>query len=250
MRLAEEHGDALGIILVESQGATFDQMERFVWDQGWMGNSAMWTSEAPVDSKSNYLPSYAFIDAQGNVIARGNPIEDHGKIEDMIAEQLKAAQRVPENTPKSLEKAWKEFLAGKPNKAIEAARKVVEKGAEDVAAAQDLILEFTTRLEKRLAFIERQADQGFVSLAKSNFDAFQRGASGVTEIADAVKALDEKLASEAMAKELAAEQALESALSKCYEDGLDEKSAKRLAKLAESHPGTKAAERAQRLSRL
>jgi hypothetical protein len=39
-------------------------------------------------------------------------------------------------------------------------------------------------------------------------------------------------------------------LEKCYEDGLDEKAAKRLAKLAETHTGTKAAERALRLSRL
>ncbi|MEZ5978157.1 MAG: hypothetical protein R3F34_08070 [Planctomycetota bacterium] len=246
--MAKELGDTIGIVMVESQGATFDEMERFAWDNGWMGTSAMWTLERPVDSKSNYLPSYVLLDNNGYVLSRGNPIEDHGKIEDMIDEQLKLAKKAPDDAPKALDKAWKEFLGGKYQKGIEAAQKVAEKGDEDAEAAKALITEFEERIGTELALIERRIEAGWCVEAKSGYDAFSRAARGVEAVADRMKTVEEKFDSEDFKREFEAEEALNGILEDAHDDGITKKVVKKLEKHVERYDGTKAADRAKRLS--
>lgn len=250
MKLAEEFGEDLGIILAECQGATFDQMERFVWDQGWMGNHALWSLERPVQMTGNGLPHYVLLGADGRVLSSGHPESDHGKIVELIEGELKSASRVPKDTPKELEKAWKEFNAGKWAKGIELARALGDAGGDGAAAAQELSFEFEARVGAKVARVERMLEQGCIAEATTLLGDLENQARGVEAVAERLTKLRESLASDAVKKEAEAEAALAAILEKCYEDGLDEKSSKRLAKLAEAHAGTKAGERALRLSRL
>jgi hypothetical protein len=258
MRLVEKHGDAIGVIMSDSravkageQFAKFDEMERFVWNQGWMGNGVLWTLERPVQipPESN-LPYYVLLDIEGRVIARGNPTDDHERIDELIDEQLKAAARVPKDTPKELEKAWKEFLAGKWAKGIELARAASESTGAGAAPAEQLVLTFESRIEAKVARLERLLEGGGVAEATVWLADLENKARGVEVVAERLTKLRETLESEATKKEGEAEAALSNVLRKCYDDGIDEKAAKLLAKLAETHTGTKAGERASRLSQL
>ena len=250
LKLAAEFGEDLGIIFAECQGATFDQMERFVWDQGWMGNHALWSLERPVQMTGDGLPHYVLLSAEGRVLSSGHPESDHSKIVDLIEAELKSAGRVPKDTPKELEKAWKEFNAGKWAKGIELARTLGDSGTPGAEAAQELSFVFEARVTAKVARVERMLEQGCFADATARLGELEKKAVGVAAVAERLTKLRETLASDATKKEAEAEAALLSMLEKCYEDGLDEKAAKRLAKLAETHTGTKAAERALRLSRL
>lgn len=249
MKLAKEYGDDLQVILVECQGTGDLETERFVWEKGWMGGPAMWTSERPMNAGMRGIPHYVLLGNDGSVLSKGYSVADKSKVEDLIAEQVKDRGDAPEDAPKSIRKAYGEFADGDYAKALEICRKAIEKG-DDVDDAQRLIDELVLRMERRLQFIERRLDEGYAIEAQADFEAFADAAEGVSEIADQVATLGERFESEAFEAELEAQEDLEKVLSKAYDDGIDEKTVRKLEKLAEEHAGTVTAERALHLATL
>ncbi|QDU83871.1 hypothetical protein Pla163_09720 [Planctomycetes bacterium Pla163] len=249
MELAKEYGDDLQVILVECQNTGDLETERFTWDKGWMGGPAMWSSERPMNAGMDGIPHYVLLGNDGTVLSKGYSVADKSKVEDLIAEQVKARGDAPDDAPKSLKKAYAEFAKGKYQKAIEVAEKAIEKG-DDVDAARQLIDSLTLKMERRLQLIERQLGAGEAVLAKANFEAFVDAARGVDAVADQIATLTETFDSEETKREIEADETLQRTLKKAFDDGIDSKTAKKLEKLAEDYAGTKCAERAKHLATL
>jgi tetratricopeptide (TPR) repeat protein len=249
VELAKEFGDDLQVILVECQGTGDLETERFTWDKGWMGGPAMWSSERPMNAGMDGIPHYVLLGNDGTVLSKGYSVADKSKVEDLIAEQVKARGDVPDDAPKSLKKAYTEFAKGKYQKAIEVAEKAIEKG-DDAAAARELIDALTLKMERRLQLIERQLGAGEAVLAKANFDAFVEAARGVEAVADQIVTMTETFDSEETKREIEADETLQRTLKNAFDDGIDSKTAKKLEKLAEDYAGTKCAERAKHLATL
>lgn len=247
IELANQYGDDLHVILVESQGSSQDEAERFAWGKGWMGSPALWTTERPVVSGANGLPNYVLLGADGAVLSKGSSTRDKSKVEDLIADAVSNLGDPPDDAPKSLKKAYSSFADGDFDKAIATCEKAIEKG-DDVDAAEALIDEFVGRLESRIAFMGRMIDDGFAIEAQTHFEAFEKGAEDVVAIAESFAALSERFESDAFEAELDAQTALEKALKKAYADGIDSKTAKKLRDIAEDHAGTVTAERASHLA--
>jgi len=247
VKLAKEYGDDLQVILVEVQGATAEDAERFAWGKGWMGGPAIWTTERPMSSGINGIPHYVLLGNDGTVLSKGYSVADKSKVEDLIEEQVKDAGDAPEDAPKSLRKAYEAFAEGDYEKAIATCEKAIEKG-DDANAAQNLIDDFVLRMERRMQFIGRMLDDGFAIEAQARFETFEDGAEDVPRVADSLATLRERFESDGFEAELEAQEALEKALKGAYEDGIDEKTAKKLRKVAEDHAGTVNAGRAEHLA--
>lgn len=249
MKLAKEYGDALQVILVESQGTGDLETERFAWEKGWMGGPAMWTSERPMNAGMRGIPHYVLLGNDGSVLSKGYSVADKNKVEDLIEEQVKDRGEAPEDAPKSLKKAYAEFADGDYAKALAICEKAIEKG-DDVEAARALIDAFVLRMERRAQLIERRLADGFAIEAQEDFEAFADAAEDVAQIAERVASLRETFESEAFEAELDAQEDLEKVLSKAYDDGIDDKVVRKLEKLVEEHAGTVTAERARHLATL
>mgnify|MGYP001445454962 CR=1 FL=1 len=141
LKLQEEYGDQIQVIFVESQGATGDAAEKFAFQRKWLSGHSMWTTERPFDSGSRGLPNFVLLSNDGEVLLKGNPMAMKGKIEDAIAAEVRKTKKAPADTPKALEKAWKEFRKGEYSKAITAAQKAATKPEveEDATAAAELL---------------------------------------------------------------------------------------------------------------
>ncbi len=249
MKLAQQYGDDLAILLVECQGATDDKMASFALGKKWLGNGAMWTTERVFNLGFEGIPHSALLSPEGEIVLAGYTQEIHGQLEEKIAELVEATKRAPADAPKSLHKAWKDFGKGNYANAIDAARKVSESATGDEATrATETIALFEQRIGARIDRAEWQVANGFAS-------------GGVGRLAELAKALDDQSAlgqrvADLLAKaradgaELDASEALAKLERKLYEEGPDEKLAKRLIDLAEDHEGTRSAARARRLASL
>ena len=79
VKMSQNYGDDLGIVMVESQGAGTEGMARFCLERKWLGNSAMWTTERPVVTGARGIPNYVLLSNEGRVLMMGNPLADHSQ---------------------------------------------------------------------------------------------------------------------------------------------------------------------------
>ena len=84
VKLKEEYGSDLAVILVECQGADEQKFMKFAAARKWLGREMMWTRERPFMTGAKGLPNYALLDETGKIVSMGNPLRDHGKITDEI----------------------------------------------------------------------------------------------------------------------------------------------------------------------
>jgi len=250
IKLQAEYADVLQVIFVESQGAKPDENERFALNMKWLGGQAMWTTERPFSTSSRGLPSCALLDANGVVLESGSNSSIGGRLEDHIEAWVKARKKLPKDRPKDLKKAWTYWQKGKLADAVEECVELEAEGGDVAAAARELKAEVTAGVDSRFAAIEWMLESGYP------LDAL----TAVEELADEVEdheawsercaGIVERLEGEDLAAELEAAEDLAKLEEKLYEEGSDEKLAKKLTKLAEKHPGTKVAERARHLAKL
>lgn len=247
IKKAHEYGDDLAIIFVECQGATPEAMERFAWEHGWMGTSALWTSERPVTAEGNGLPSCALIGADGRVILKGNPLTLHSKLVEAIEEEIASAADLPEGAPKSLKSAYKALAKGDFAKAHDEASDVVADGDGDAPAAEAFLKDLEARIDGRLARVSWLVSNGHPLRGEALLEDLASGVKGLEAYEAKVAELEATFESDEVQAELDADKAFSKIEEKLFEEGLDEKLLKKVAKVVEKHEGTKVAARAERV---
>lgn len=248
LKLKEQYGDDLAVLFVEVQGADEETAEAFAWRQKWMAYGAMWSTERPVTVEGNTIPKFALLDTEGNVLLKGNPLDQKKQIEEAIADQVKKAKGAPLGTPPKLAKPWATFAKGDVGGALAALDKLVA-DPEVGEAAKAARTEMETRTKARIARGTWMIDNGFPSEAAEHLGALSKSLKGAPELEKTVAT--ELARAKTPGPELDAANALAGVVAKMKKDKpFDEGLVKSLEKLAEKHAGTKAAERAQHLVKL
>ena len=247
IKLKEEFGDALAVVLVESQGADEERFMKFAAKKKWLGRDLMWTRERPFSTGARGLPNFVLLDEEGRVVLKGNPLSMHGQIEDEIGAAIARARKGPRNLPKAASKVRSLASKGQWAKAQKQLDRDLPKASgSDAAALEAEAAELDRRFDAELARATWLLENGHPLRAEELAGALMKGAKGddaltarVQSVLDLVEAADDEVAA---AKALAR---LEASL---YEDGPDAKLASRITKVAEKHAGTRVAKRATRLA--
>lgn len=247
IKKAREFGDDLAVIFVESQGATEERMERFAWDRGWMGTSAMWTREAPFRTGSRGLPNFALIGADGKILMKGHPMSMQSKVVKAIEEEIKKGKGAPDGSPKALKSAYKALAKGDYAKAHDAAAKIAAKEGDDAAAATAFIESLEKRMGKEIARVEYLLKNGYALQADALYDELRAGAKGNDDFEARVAALTETMDTDEVSDEMKLDKAFGKLEEKLHESGLDEKLLKKLRKMAEKNEGSRVMQRARRI---
>ena len=248
IKRAEEFGDQLQTIFVESQGHTMADALTMAYDRGWMGTNAAWTIERVCSSGSGTLPSFVLISSEGKVLMKGNPLAMHSKIEDAIRADIEAAGAGPAEAPKAVRDAYSQFAKGKWAKAIEAAQKLAAAGGEDGSAAEQALRSFEQRIAAELKQAGAMIEQGLLIQADARVSALAKQLKG-SEQAAQVAELEAQISSPENKDEYAADKAFQKLHEKLNDKGLDD-NAGQLEKFIDKHEGSKAAARAAALLEL
>lgn len=245
VEMQRQYGDDLQVVFVESQGHDLAAIERLAFESKWTGSNAVWTTERPFDVGLDGIPHFALLDVDGQIILQGYTSELHGKLEELVAEQVELVRKGPRGLAKELKGAWKLRAKGEFAKALEEARKADAAGAPDVAGFTRAV---ETAAETQLRRLEWWADNGRAHLAADAAPAFALRVAGMEGVGERAKALAERLAGDEAKAELEASKELARAEADLSEEGFESRNVlKKLEKLAAKHPGTKAAARASHL---
>lgn len=256
LKLQEEFKDSLQTVFVEVGRANDAQMSAFAIDRGWYGgdgsDSAIWTKERPFDVGTGSIPAFALMDESGKVILSGTTSRMHKQIEEAIEEHDKARSKGPDDLPKSVAKLHVDMAKGKFGASLAAARKLSIDGTArdpEVQPAAALAVEaFESRLSADLKRIDWRIGRGDYDTAESDLKSLQKALKGCD---DWIEKVDERLTaleSDDLAEERKAAKALSKLEKKLYSKGTDKVKASTLRSLAEKHPGTRAAARAEELA--
>lgn len=243
VKLKENYGSDLAVILVECQGADEDKFMKFAAKKKWLGREMMWTAERPFITGSRGLPNYALLDETGKIVSMGHPGTDHKKIKTEIEAAIARAKKGPKNLDKKAAKVRKLRIKGEWAKARATLAK--EEAKADGATALALTSE-KEELERSFASLiargEWLFENGYPRRAQDLVATLVKGSKRddvlLGRLDELATKIDEADAELDAAKDLSR---LERAL---FEDGPDDKLSKRLSKLALKHAGTKVASRA------
>lgn len=246
IKLQAEYGDDLQVIFVESQGATAEVAEAFSLKMKWLGGKSMWTTERPVNSSSGSLPHCALLDASGKVVLTGNPLALHKEIEETLQTARKQMQKGPEDVPRDVAKAWKDFSKGKLGAALTAAEKLAESQDEAIArSAAEALTAFRARIDAEISRAARLLEGGYYQDAEDLLDDLVKETKGLERYAESVAEVQAHLEDKELEAERSAEKKLLRLERQLFSEGMEEGILRQLEKLAEKETGTKAAERAR-----
>jgi hypothetical protein len=249
LQLQKKHGEDLQVLLVEVGGADATAMQRFALEYRWLGGRALWTTENPLPSAALTVPWGVVVSSWGEVLFAGNSLEQNAQLVAAIENDLEARRRGPPGTPRGLARAWAEFEKGRPARAL-ALAEAARDDAELRGAAQVALDVFGRRIETRLGRVSTLIEAGRLTQAEERLAALARSLSGRDEFVSQLEQLRARLDDEGLDAEREADKALVKLEHKLFAEGLDDRLARSLEKLAEKHTGTRAAERARRLARL
>jgi len=255
IKLQEEYGDKVQVVFVSVGKDTPDQVQAFALKKKWLGGRAMWTSEPPFETGMKTIPAAVLVSSQGEVLVVGDPGEIHGKIVDLIDEDLDQQRKGPKDAPDAVKKAYAEFAKGGWAKAIAAAQLVVDKPpAKDadatVAAAKAALESFNKSIESRFALVDKLVEVGQFDRALAELDAIGKAVKGHAELSGRQAEALAKVNGPDLAAERDAAAELAKLEKKLYANGPEDGSAKQLRAFAEKHSGTKAAARAEYLAEI
>ncbi len=245
LKLQDEYGDALQVVLVECQGTPRDQFEAFAWRRKWMGTAALWTEEQPVPMNGNMLPESALIGVDGHVVIQGNPVTLGNKLEEALAAEVQKSKEPPADAPAALRPAWSAFLGDDVTAALAACDRV---GTNEAEATREL---FIARTKQRIARAQRMFDEGRVLAAQTLAARLAKAVKGSGEL--------ETLALEAVqrggAPELALERDGDKEVSAFFaeiakREPFDDANVRRAETLAAKYSGTKSGARAAHFAEL
>ena len=244
LKLQEELGDDITVLFVQSQEATDQEAEKFVYTHKWYNERSLWVTETPFDTGNHGLPNYALLSNDGEVLAMGDPRSDHSKIQDLIKEQLKIAKKGAKGMAASCVKATADFEKGDIAAAINSLGSAPE---AEKAAADKLKSSLETRAFAKVARLDWYIEAAAFDRADKLLSVLQKGVAGHEKLEAAVKQLSDKLADKEMAQEREAGKALAKVEKLIAGGGLDDVAVKQLKALTSKYPKTRAAKRADHL---
>ncbi len=248
VKMAEEYGDDVAIVFAEAQGHSIQEVEKLALQSKWFGNSAMWTTERPVPSDAKGIPDCVLLDIEGRPILRGNPLAIHKELEEAIANELKKIKHGPDDLPKDLRDAWRDFARGKWSDAIAAADKVADSAGDDATlaeAAKKYADQWRAGATKTVESIGRMIDQGYYEKAEQKLKHLVDDLKGLDDVHQQAVALQEKLDSKDLESERKAENALRKMEDQLFKKGARNFKPKPFERLVDKYPNTKAAEQAK-----
>lgn len=243
--LAEEYGDDLVVIFVESQGASRAQAELYAYGRKWMGAGAMWTTEAPFQAGSPGLPATVLLSSDGEVLLTGNPLELRQKIDDAVEAEVETVRKGPKGLARSLRRSWIDFANGKYASAFSGARDHLD--GKDGDSAVEVLAVFDRRLQRRIARVERMIAGGHYLEAAERLEDLAKGVRGLEDYEGAVQHLRARLAADDLEDELAAARAFAKIQAKAWDEGLERGVLRSLERFLSRYPESRAAERARHL---
>lgn len=248
IRLQEEYGDKIQVLLVECQNSSDKEIVKKQLMYKWLGGNAAWTKERPFRVDSPGLPYFALLDADGRVVMTGLTNSMHTQIKESIAEMVKNAKKAPADLPKPVGKAVVDIRKGEYVKANAVLAKLIEKpGGSDPAALQAAAQTAQTQLlaaaEGELKRAQWMAKNGYPVAAMDLHKSLAKRAKGLPGLQEQLKELGDMLTSADMKDEVSAAKELNKLESKFYED-YKGKYRKKFLKIAEKYGSTAVAARA------
>ena len=247
VKRAEELGDDLTVMFVEVGQKNMKQVEAFAYGKGWMGTPAMWTKGKPFLTGARTIPYFVLLSAEGKVLLKGNPMRLKSQLDETIQSEIQKAVGRPEDLPKSLKKAWGELEKGRYAKALAEAGKIVEKGGDDVAAAQEVSQRIEAEIQRDAKDVRWSIDNGYLVEADDMLSQLAKDLKKSEAHGELLAKLQQAL-DDAPEDELKAAKALAKLQEKLYEDGLKSKHVKELERIAKKYMGTKSGDRALHLA--
>ena len=250
IKLQREYGDAIQVILVESQNSGFQQSVGFAMARKWLGSNAIWTSGHLFSTGSNGLPNFALLSPTGEIVLMGSSNQMHSQVVDAIEEMVKNGSNAPEGAPSAVAKGYADFGAGKWAKGQAALIKARDKAKTDGdrASAVDGLNALESALSSSVTRVSWLAENGYPMRAQDLAKSLQKGVKGQPALEEQVATLAEVLSSEQFQAEVAAAKALTKLEAKLYEDVKNEKLVEKLSDVVDDHLGTKVAKRASELA--
>jgi len=251
LKLQEELGDDITCLFVESQNATPEQAEKFIYSKRWQNDRSIWTTEHPFSVATEGLPSGALLGNDGSVLWTGRPTSDHSKIVEMVNEQIKLAKKGAKGMSPTALKAIGEYEKGN----YAAALKMLDAGAtgsgpeaEQMTEATKLHHSLETRTKAKFARLDWYVENGDYEKADKLLATLQKGVAGDEKFEASAKTSADKLAAKELEKEREAAKAL-TKVQKLLLDGkgLDDVAVKQLTAVTTKYPNTRAAKRASHL---
>lgn len=252
LRLLEDHGDRMHLLVVEPKGCE-RRLESEALRQGWLARDAMWTCEEPFPTGSPYMPVAYVLDAEGEVVFRGNPIRNQSTLRDSVDREIAAAVQPPQGTPKVLEGAWQAFHSGQIAQAIQIAEAVragaVKAAQVDLARqATEAKGEFTDRTLERLDRVQWMMENGAILRAESALAVLRVAVDSHGPLEDRVLEVETGMATPAMQRELSAARQLQPLEAEFMRGSGGKALVARLRQIADTFDGTHAARRANYLA--
>ena len=255
IKLQEEYGDKIQVVFVSVGNDSPEAVQAFALAKKWLGGRALWTNEVPFETGLDYIPSAVLLDSSGKVLIIDNPSSAHSKIVDLIDEDLDQLKKGPKDVPDPVRKAWQEFNKGGWAKGIAMAQALVDKppstdGEKVVASAKAALESFNKTIDGRFARADVYVTAGLYDRALAELEAVAKAVKGHAELTKRLADAQATINGEPLKPEREAATELAKLEKKLYANGPDKGSAKSLLAFAEKHPGTKAAERAERLAEI
>ncbi|MEM7305118.1 MAG: hypothetical protein AAF682_00540 [Planctomycetota bacterium] len=247
LRMQQEFGDDIQVILVEVGGVSDQQLASYVLGKGWMGSPAMWTTERPVRTEEVEIPSFVLLSTEGEVALKGLTDEHQSSLDDAVGGLIRS--KPPKELPRGLNRAWTECNDGNYAKAHDIASKFVEDERDDGvkrAAGERVLKMIRERLDSRFQRVGWMMDNGYPIEAMEMLDELRKGVKGMAKREEAIRTIEQRLATPEMKLEVEAQKALAKVEKKLYEDP-SVRYVKQLQKIVEKYPRTKSAERASKL---
>jgi len=248
IRLQEEYGDKIQVLLVECQGSDDQAIVDKQLMYKWLGGNTAWTKERPFHVESPGLPYFALLDADGKIVMSGLTNSMHTQIKESIAEMVKNSKKASGDLPKPVGKAMVDVRKGDYAKANAVLNKLIAKpGGPDPAAlqtaAQTAQGQLMARAEGEVKRAVWMAKNGYPVAAVDLNKSLLKRAKGLPGIQDQMAELNELLTSDEMKAEIAAAKELNKLELKFYDD-YKGKFKKKFQKIVEKYGHTAVANRA------
>jgi hypothetical protein len=252
VKLQQEFGDRLQVIFVESQGTGHEKSVGFALKAGWLGNNAIWTSQRPFSTGSGGLPSFALLDANGQVVLKGSSNAMHSQIVNEIERMVGKPDYG--DIPKSVEKIYKELNKGKIASAYVMAEKLIAKpGSKDteivLAGANTALAAVQERFDNRVSAINWLTENGYPIRALDDAKDLLKAVSKNDTMKENVSSLVDRLESDEFKQQMKWDKSLTKLEMNMFikKEG-DPRSISKIEELAQEAGDTPVAKRAEELA--
>lgn len=248
LRLQDEYGDQLQVVLVESQNTPHDAMIRTALERRWLDERALWTTERVVRTSVSGIPKFVLLDADGRRVLEGHTNAMTSDLHAAVKEQVELARRARrkprhESLPK-VHAAIDDLDYGRALRGLALAERDEDPQA---AAVRVRLEEAVARDLTRTAWL---LDHGFpdegVAWAKHLADELASADGWGDELA----ALAVRVEQNEVKDEVAAQKRLERLRDQLLKKGPDGGLARRLEKIAADQAGRGVGRRAEALAKL